>query len=165
MLNINVFGFWLIGTIGAVIDSFFIFSPYHVKHKIEYFKTVITFSVMTILACFILPAHLGKTLTIVTLICLPFFFDYNIRRTIKNIFYFLVPILLIAVIESLLTFIMPINILFYLICNGIKITIIFLFYEDKNYIINFNFLNISLKISFLIMVLLFACIIKYYSGW
>lgn len=149
---------YILGIVGSMIDSLFITMFYHIKYPIKKYGILIsTLSIIIFLSWFLPQTIFTKALLFMVfyIICMIF------QRKKFNIFYIIIPCLLLGSIQTILSFVMEIN-LFYHFANWlIEMFIIFVLHEDKSYKFEFKFLSITVKIFVLLSILMLLCLSKY----
>lgn len=150
--------FWLLSIIGAIVDSIFITTFYHVKNPIKRYPLLIAILTICTLGSYFIPGTFSRLILLGIFIIMPIIF----KKEKINLFYFVIPYLLLGLISLPIQFLVGTNSFLCLVIWILQIFIIMVIYEDVEYKFNFKLLNITLKIIGITMLLLFLCLSKYY---
>ena len=143
-------GWFILSAIGAVVDSVFVLTPYHVKHRLSRHNLIILSLTFATLLIMFLPNNISPLIIATACIVIP----RIIEQKRINIFYFLIPFIFLGVIQTLLTFLIPFGLFFFIATWFIQVFLILALYEDESYKFEFKLLRISVKVVGLLMVLM-----------
>lgn len=158
--SLSVLAFWALNLFGILVDSIFMTIFYYHKREIpKYFTLLLSVSISIILISKLCPF---KDFSKILLLCATIFFVFifSKERPFKftSTFYVAIPFIAIGSFEKIIVSVFGVSLLAYVFSMMVKLFVLTSSFEDVKFKVEFNLLNITNKVLFILCIFLVYCL-------